>query len=224
MQHFPRVVIDSNNNIHVACAARRQRLRLRYPLHEQRRRDLAGHPDPFAASMTSFPGWRPIRSATSPQPSPFWPSAGTDIWAYSLQPIKKVAMPVADFTFSPTTGYPPLTVGIHAVPAHGPNGSEVGYAWTFSDGRNGDRPQRHPPLQHARNVHDHPDDYRQPRPDGRDQQDDRGQENQPARPPQPQGDDHDELAVEEPEDHLQTLPGRSIPATSRPISRATRST
>jgi len=133
MQHFPRVVFDSKNNIHVACS-------------------IGGSDYGYGIRYTNNVGgtWRAIQllpgsydkvpglaansmgNVAATQSS--YTKSGTDIWAYSLDPIEKVDMPEADFTFSPTTGYPPLTVGVHAVPAYDPNGSEVSYAWSFSDG------------------------------------------------------------------------------------------
>ncbi len=133
MQHFPRVVIDTHNNIHVACS-------------------LGGSDYGYGIRYTNNIGgtWRPIQTVpaaydkvpglaansfgnvAATQSS--YTKSGTDIWVYSLQPITTVAMPEADFTFSPMTGYPPLTMGVHAVPAYDPNGSEVSYAWSFSDG------------------------------------------------------------------------------------------
>lgn len=137
MQHFPRIVVDSNGNLHAIVQigggdtgtgfrysnniggtwmAQHQTIAGSYP-------KIAGlAADPFGNVAACQSSW------TAPIGS------GTDIYVYSLQPIKKVPMPEANFTFTPTTGYPPLNVAFHAVPAYGPNNQEVEYEWTFSEG------------------------------------------------------------------------------------------
>ncbi|MHB8053776.1 MAG: PKD domain-containing protein [Candidatus Aminicenantales bacterium] len=133
MQHYPRVVIDSKNNIHVVCSLGGgdggNGIRYTNKIGGTWRAIQT-----IPASYEKLPGLAANSLGNVAATQSSYTSSGTDIWAYSLEPIKKVAMPAADFTFSPTTGYPPLTVGIRAVPAYGPNSSEVSYGWTFSDG------------------------------------------------------------------------------------------
>jgi len=51
--------------------------------------------------------------------------------------VENTPLPEPDFTFSPTTGYPPLPVNFTATKAEGPDGTEVIYVWGFGDGGTG---------------------------------------------------------------------------------------
>ncbi|MHB8054337.1 MAG: PKD domain-containing protein [Candidatus Aminicenantales bacterium] len=132
-QHNPRVAVDTNNNIHVVVqlGAGDSGLGIRYTnniggtWHEVQ--TLAGsYPKVGGVAADPFGNVAACQS--------MYTREGTDIRVYSLKPIQKVIMPEADFTFSPTTGYPPLTVGFHATPAYEASGKEVTYAWAFSEG------------------------------------------------------------------------------------------
>jgi len=136
MVHFPRVAVDINNKIHavVQLGGGDSGTGFRYT------NNVSGEWAPHQTIEAVFPKVQGISAnsfgnvaiTTSSFTAPREP--GTNIMVYSLEPIQKVVMPEADFTFSPTTGYPPLTVGIHGVHAVGPNDQEVTYDWTFSEG------------------------------------------------------------------------------------------
>jgi hypothetical protein len=136
MQHFPRVVVDSKNNIHVACQIGGGDFGSGFRYTNNVGGTWRAY-QTFPGSYDKVPGlaanaFGNVAATQSIFTTPRMP--GTDIWAYSLDPIQKVAMPEANFTFTPTTGYPPLTVAYNAIPAYGPNSQEVSYAWTFSEG------------------------------------------------------------------------------------------
>ncbi|MDD8032770.1 MAG: PKD domain-containing protein [Acidobacteriota bacterium] len=134
LNHFPRVVVDRNGAAHVACQSGRGDAGngIRYT------NDASGT---FQAVQT-IAGVYPKLAGLAADPygnvaatqSSYLTSGGTDIWAYSLNLIAAVPAPIAAFTFSPSTGYPPLAVTFQAAAAFGPNGEEVNYDWVFGDG------------------------------------------------------------------------------------------
>jgi len=64
--------------------------------------------------------------------------------------VDTIPLPEPQFTFSPTTGYPPLPVNFAAAMALGPDGQEVSYAWDFGDGGTGSaRTTSHTYLTHG---------------------------------------------------------------------------
>jgi len=133
MQHFGRVVVDSKNDIHVVCQTGGGDFGsgFRYT------NNVGGIWKPFQTFPALYPkvhGLAADSLGNVAVTQSSYTTSGTDLWVYSLNPIERVDMPTADFTFSPASGYPPLAVDIQAVPAFSPNGSEVSYAWTFSDG------------------------------------------------------------------------------------------
>lgn len=133
MQHFPRIVVDSKGNMHVACSVGGSD----YGYGIRYTNNIGGDwrtPQTIAANHDKLPGLSANSAGNVAATQSSYTSDGTDIWVYSLAPIEKIDVIEADFTYSPTTGYPPLTVGLHAVPAFGANGAEVSYAWTISDG------------------------------------------------------------------------------------------
>ncbi|MHB8054690.1 MAG: PKD domain-containing protein [Candidatus Aminicenantales bacterium] len=134
MQHFPRVAVDSANNIHVACqtGGGDSGTGLRYT------NNVGGPwkpPQAIGGAHPKVPGLAadPFGNVAATQSS-YVAAGGTDIWVYSLKPVAAVPAPAAEFTFSPKTGYPPLTVNFHATRAVGTDGSEVRYDWVFGDG------------------------------------------------------------------------------------------
>ncbi|MCX6564836.1 MAG: PKD domain-containing protein [Candidatus Aminicenantes bacterium] len=140
MQHFPRVVVDKNNKIHVACQTGGGDFGsgLRYT------NNVKGtwmNPQQLLASMTKVPGLATAPDGNVAATMSSWTTAGgktgTDIKAWSLYPIKKVPFLEADFTYAPTTGYFPLPVKFTATKAFGVDGKEVGYDWDFGDGVTG---------------------------------------------------------------------------------------
>jgi len=137
MEHFPRVVVDSNNYIHVACqtGGGDSGTGLRYT------NNVGGPwktPQSIGASYPKVPGLAadPFGNVAATLSS-YAAAGGTDIWVYSLKPIAAIPAPAAEFTYSPKTGFPPLTVNYHATRAFGTDGSEVRYDWVFGDGGTG---------------------------------------------------------------------------------------
>jgi len=56
---------------------------------------------------------------------------------HTVEVIKANEPPVAEFSFSPTTGIYPLQVNFDASASHDPDGNIVQYSWDFGDGRTG---------------------------------------------------------------------------------------
>jgi PKD repeat protein len=137
MQHFPRVVVDTNNNVHVAVQAGAGDAGdgFRYTNNVggtwKQVQTIAGNAakvvglaaDVFGNVAVSMSSWLSYSL-----------NLGTDIIAYSIEPIVATPLPTAEFTFSPTTGYPPLSVTFEATPSYGLDGQEVNYDWVFGDG------------------------------------------------------------------------------------------
>jgi len=137
MQHFPRVVVDKNNKIHVASqlGGGDTGRGLQYA------NKVSGSWSPvqrIGAAMPKVPGLAadPFGNVAATMSS--WTTGGdqtgTDLKVWSLLPIKKTPLPNANFTFSPSTGYPPLAVDFAASRVLGPDGQEVRYEWNFGDG------------------------------------------------------------------------------------------
>lgn len=65
--------------------------------------------------------------------------AGGEIWCSLSETVPGPPNdpPVADFTFSPTTGVYPLQVNFDASASYDPDGSISSYAWDFGDGKSG---------------------------------------------------------------------------------------
>ena len=133
-QHFPRVAVDSTNAVHVVCqtGGGDSGSGLRYT------NNVGGtwkNPQRIGAVFPKVQGLSadPFGNVAVTQSS-YVDSGGTDIWIYSLEPIAAVPVPAAEFTYTPETGYPPLTVHFHAQRAVGADGSEVSYDWVFGDG------------------------------------------------------------------------------------------
>ena len=67
--------------------------------------------------------------------------AGGEIWcnmgATGPPPPPPSGYPVANFTFSPTSGSAPLTVNFDASSSYDPDGTIVSYSWNFGDGATG---------------------------------------------------------------------------------------
>ncbi|MCX6564810.1 MAG: PKD domain-containing protein [Candidatus Aminicenantes bacterium] len=135
-QHFPRVVVDRNGIIHVACQTGGGDAGngIRYTNNGS---GVFRTVQAISAVYPKLPGlaadpYGNVAATTSSYVT--GSGGGTDIWAYSINPIVAIPPPVAAFNFSPVTGYPPLTVSFRAVPSYGPNGVEVNYDWMFGDG------------------------------------------------------------------------------------------
>jgi hypothetical protein len=133
-QHFPRVAVDSTNAVHVLCqtGGGDSGSGLRYT------NNIGGTwktPQRIGASSPKVQGLAadPFGNVAVTQSS-YVASGGTDIWIYSLKPIAAIPAPAAEFTYSPQSGYPPLTVHFHAKRAVGTDGTEVRYDWVFGDG------------------------------------------------------------------------------------------
>ncbi|MBN1940282.1 MAG: PKD domain-containing protein, partial [Candidatus Aminicenantes bacterium] len=137
MQHFPRIAIDKDNNIHVAAqlGAGDGGDGFRYANNIggtwSAGQNVAGNApkvvglaaDMFGNVAVSMSSWVSYSLAL-----------GTDIWVYSLNPITATPLPTAEFAYSPTTGYPPLSVTFTATASYGLDGQEVNYDWVFGDG------------------------------------------------------------------------------------------
>jgi len=137
MQHFPRIAVDKDNNVHVAAQA-----------------GAGDGGDGFRYSNNIGGTWKPVQTIAGNAPKVVglaadmfgnvavsmssWVSysldMGTDIYVYSLNPIVATPLPTAEFAYSPTTGYPPLSVTFTATPSYGLDGQEVNYDWVFGDG------------------------------------------------------------------------------------------
>jgi len=133
-QHFPRVAVDSNNAVHVVCqtGGGDSGSGLRYT------NNVGGTwktPQGIGATFPKVQGLAadPFGNVAVTQSS-YVASGGTDIWIYSLKPIAAIPAPAAEFTYSPQTGVPPVTVHFHAKRAVGTDGREVRYDWVFGDG------------------------------------------------------------------------------------------
>jgi len=134
LQHFPRVVVDRDEVIHVVCQTGYgdSGSGFRY----------ANNGGGAFQTYQAFDGQSPklvglaadLYGNVAASQSSLVNSGGTDLWLYSINPIVAIPPPVAAFSFSPETGYPPLTVAFQAVPAFGPDGVEVNYDWMFGDG------------------------------------------------------------------------------------------
>lgn len=133
-QHFPRAAVDSTNAVHVLCqtGGGDTGSGLRYTNNiggtwKTPQRIGAGYPKVQGLAADPFGNVAVTQSS-------YVASGGTDIWIYSLKPIRAVPAPAAEFTYSPRSGYPPLTVHFHAKRAVGTDGREVRYDWVFGDG------------------------------------------------------------------------------------------
>ncbi|MCX6566535.1 MAG: PKD domain-containing protein [Candidatus Aminicenantes bacterium] len=140
MQHFPRVIVDRHNKIHVACQTGGGDFGsgLRYT------NNVKGtwmNPQQLLASMPKVPGLSADPAGNVAATMSSWTTTGnhtgSDIKVWSLNPIKKIPVLEADFTYAPTTGYFPLPVKFTATKAFGVDGKEVGYDWDFGDGGTG---------------------------------------------------------------------------------------
>jgi PKD repeat protein len=133
-QHYPRVVVDKNNFIHVVS----QRgggdtgSGMRYTNNKS---GSWLEPQAIDSSMNKLVGLAadPFGNVAACQ-SAFNSNGGSDVWVFSLSPIIPTVLVEASFTFSPEVGYPPLSVYFNALQQIGPNGQEVNYAWIFGDG------------------------------------------------------------------------------------------
>ncbi len=134
LMHFPRVVVDRNGVIHVACQTGNGDAGngIRYTNNAggtfQTVQAISGV-YPKLAGLAADPYGNVAATQSS-----YLDGSGANIWAYSVNPISAIPAPAAAFNFSPATGYPPLTVAFQAVAAYGPNGDEVNYDWVFGDG------------------------------------------------------------------------------------------
>jgi PKD repeat protein len=135
-QHFPRVVVDKNGITHVACQTGNgdSGNGIRYTNNGSGTYKTVQE---IAGVFPKLPGLAadPYGNVAATKSSYVTGSGGgTNIWVYSIHPISAIPAPAAAFSFSPETGYPPLTVTFQAVPSYGPNGAEVNYDWIFGDG------------------------------------------------------------------------------------------
>jgi len=133
--HYPRVAVDRNNVTHVACQAGLgdAGTGIRYTNNGsgvfQTVQSISGESPKLPGLAADLYG-----NVAATQSSYVTGSGGTGIWIYSVNPIQAIPPPVAAFTYSPVTGYPPLAVTFEAVHTYGPNGVEVNYDWVFGDG------------------------------------------------------------------------------------------
>jgi len=137
MQHFPRIAVDSNNKVHIVAQAGGGDWGdgLRYT------NNVAGTWQPvqgIIGSMDKVVGVAADLFGNVAASMSSWVSysqdLGTDIMVYSLYPITASPLPTAEFTYSPASGYPPLTVNFTATSAYSLDGSEANYDWVFGDG------------------------------------------------------------------------------------------
>jgi len=134
MQHYPRPVVDKDGVIHMVCQIGGGDFGsgLRYTNNKG---GTWKEPQTITASMNKLAGIAtdPFGNIAACQ-SNFASTGGSDIWIFTLKPIVSIPAPDAEFTFTPQTGYPPLTVNFSALQQIGPNGQEVNYDWVFGDG------------------------------------------------------------------------------------------
>jgi PKD repeat protein len=134
MQHYPRIVVDKDGVIHLVCQIGGGDFGdgLRYTNNKG---GTWKEPQTIPASMDKIVGIAtdPFGNVAACQSS-FNSNGGSDVWVYSLSPVVSIPYPVADFSYSPQSGYPPLSVNFSAVRQTGPNGQEVNYDWVFGDG------------------------------------------------------------------------------------------
>lgn len=132
--HYPRLVVDKNLNYHMVCAigAGDGGSGLRYA------NNVGGQWNAsqiIASGMNKVVGIAADLFGNVAACQSAWTSdGGSEVWCYSIEPIKPAPPIVAAFTFTPTTGYPPLPVSFAAAKVLSPDGTEVEYDWNFGDG------------------------------------------------------------------------------------------
>jgi PKD repeat protein len=138
MQHYPRIAIDINGKIHLACQLGGGDYGdgIRYT------NNVLGewkHTQGFKASWPKLPG---IAADAFGNVGLCWSSIAfadntSGIWFTSLYEVKPQANepPVADFSFSPQRGIAPLRVNFDASPSYDPDGNIVAYEWNYGDGK-----------------------------------------------------------------------------------------
>jgi PKD repeat protein len=131
--HYPRLVIDNNLNYHLVSAigGGDHGSGLQYA---NKIGDTWSERQIISASQNKVVGLAIDPSGNAAACQSTFTSTGAEVWCYSTHPIQPVPMPEAQFTFSPTTGYPPLPVSFAATKALGADGNEVDYDWSFGDG------------------------------------------------------------------------------------------
>jgi PKD repeat protein len=134
MQHYPRIVVDKDFVIHLVCQIGGGDFGsgLRYTNNKG---GTWKETQTISASMNKVVGIAVDPSGNVAACQSSWNSnGGSDIWIFSLKPIAAMPSIDAEFTFTPQTGYAPLSVNFSALRQIGPNGQEVTYAWIFGDG------------------------------------------------------------------------------------------
>jgi PKD repeat protein len=134
--HYPRLVIDKDLNYHLVSAigGGDHGSGLQYA---NKIGEVWSAQQIIGASQNKVVGLAtdPFGNVAACQST--FTSTGADVFCYSIKPIKPAPLPDAQFTFSPTTGYPPLPVSFTATKVLGPDGNEVEYEWSFGDGGSG---------------------------------------------------------------------------------------
>jgi PKD repeat protein len=136
MQHYPRIAVDKDGVIHLACqiGGGDYGSGFRYTNNKG---GTWKEPQTKGGSMNKIVGISADPSGNVAVCMSTFTTPGSDIWIYSLSLINPLPMLEAEFTFTPQTGYIPLTVNFTALQQTGANGQDVNYAWTFGDGGTG---------------------------------------------------------------------------------------